>query len=138
MRKFTVILLALTSVGFLLSCSNGESTISISLAKEFTLTIGQTANISSENLTIKFVDVSSDSRCPSDVECPWAGQVKVILNIKNGSSSQQVELTQLGGGNAEGQKIGNYTYEFTVEPYPVSTHQIEKNEYRLLLTVSKS
>ncbi len=138
MKKLVGILLAATAVALLLSCSGSSANVSASLDKEFTLVIGQTAKISSENLTIKFMDVTADSRCPSDVECPWAGQVKVLLNIKSGSSSQEVELTQLGAGNDEGQKIGNYTYKFTVEPYPISTHQIEKSEYRLLLTVSKS
>lgn len=136
MRKLIGILFTLTTVMLLLGCGSA-STVNASLGKEFTLAIGQTATISGENLSIKFVDVTADSRCASDVECVWAGEVKVLLDIKSNGSSQQFELTQLGAGNAEGQKIGNYTYQFTVEPYPVSTHQIEKSEYRLVMTVSK-
>jgi uncharacterized lipoprotein YajG len=135
MRKTVSVLFILTTILLLFGCA--PSKVKASLDKEFTLAIGQTANISGENLTIKLLDVTADSRCASDVECVWAGEVKVLLDINSSGSSQQFELTQLGAGNAEGQKIGNYTCKFTVEPYPISTHQIEKSEYRLKMTVSK-
>jgi hypothetical protein len=136
MRKSIGILLTFTSVMLLVGCMNG-STVNTSLGTEFTLAIEQTASISSENLSIKFVDVTADSRCPSDVECPWAGEVKILLDIKNNGSLQRVELSQLGAGNNEGQKFGDYYYKFKVEPYPVSTHEIKKSEYRLIMTVTK-
>jgi hypothetical protein len=137
MIKLTAIIFAL-AIGILsVGCGN-TSTVNASLGNEFTLAIKQTASISGEDLSIKFVDVTADSRCPSGVECPWAGEVKILLNIKTNGSTQQIEMTQLGTGDNEGQKVGNYIYKFTVEPYPVSTHQIEKSEYRLNMTITKT
>jgi hypothetical protein len=44
-----------------------SSTNEVKLGQEFTLSIGQNAAITGENLTIKFAEVISDSRCPQGV-----------------------------------------------------------------------
>lgn len=49
--------------------------------KEFSLGIGQTANIEGEKLVIKFKAVVEDSRCPVNVVCVWAGNGKVEFEI---------------------------------------------------------
>ena len=49
--------------------------------KEFSLGIGQTANIEGEKLVIKFKAVLEDSRCPVNVVCVWAGNGKVELEV---------------------------------------------------------
>jgi hypothetical protein len=49
--------------------------------KEFSLGIGQTANIDGEKLVIKFKAVVEDSRCPVNVVCVWAGNGKVEFEI---------------------------------------------------------
>jgi hypothetical protein len=134
MRKLIGLLLVLTVISLLIGCTS--NTVKASLGKEFTLAIGQSATISSENLKIEFLDVTADSRCPKDVECFWAGEVTCLLDITTNGSAEQVELTQPGGSDA-GQIVGDYAYKFTVEPYPVSTRQIEKKDYRLKMTVSK-
>ncbi len=137
MRKIIGILFIFTTILLLISCT-GTSTVNASLNKEFKLKIGQTANISGENMSIKFIDVTADSRCASDVECVWAGEVKVLLGITVNGSYQQIEMTQPGLVDArDGQTVGVYKYQFTVEPYPISTKQIEKEDYRLKMTVSK-
>jgi len=56
--------------------------IKTSLDSSFQLTHNQTAIIESENLSIKFVNVAEDSRCPVGVQCVWPGQAKIELEIK--------------------------------------------------------
>lgn len=36
------------------------------------------------NKSVKFVKVLSDSRCPVDVTCVWAGEAKVLIEIYDG------------------------------------------------------
>ncbi len=137
MRKIIGIMFILMTTSLLFGCS-GTSTVKASLSKEFTLAIGQTAKISGENLSIEFIDVTTDSRCASDVQCVWAGEVKVLLGITVNGSYQQVEMTQPSLVDAQdGQPVGAYKYKFTVEPNPISTKQIEKEDYRLKMRVSK-
>ena len=45
------------------------------LDTEISLYIGESVIINDHGITLKFVDVLDDSRCPSDVECVWEGTV---------------------------------------------------------------
>jgi hypothetical protein len=136
MHKLIGFLTVLISISLLIGCTS--NTVKASLGKEFTLAIGQSASFSSENLKIEFLDITGDSRCAKDVECFWAGEVSCSLQITQNGISEQVKLTQPGLSDAgAGQTVGNYNYKFTVEPYPESTKEIEKKDYRLKMTVTK-
>lgn len=49
----------------LAGCGSNTGEVQASLGQEFTLSINQTATISGQNLSIKFIDVTEDSRCPT-------------------------------------------------------------------------
>lgn len=51
------------------------------LGKDFSLSAGQSANIESERLVIKFKTVLEDSRCPINAVCVWAGNAKVEIEV---------------------------------------------------------
>lgn len=77
--------------------------------------------------------IAEDSRCASDVQCVWAGRVKVAFNIQSpsGASTKELEPGQL-------MTTENLTITLdNVTPYPISTHKIQDDEYRVLVTVSK-
>jgi hypothetical protein len=112
----------------------------VSLGREFTLSVGQNATVAGEDLGIKFVEVVSDSRCPQGVTCIWAGEVSCLVEVAKGSAgTSRIVLTQSG---ADGQTfrpfLDGYETMFRVEPYPVAGKQIARNEYRLVMTVTKS
>lgn len=53
--------------------------------EEFVLSPGEEAKIEGTDLSVYFIDVESDSRCPADVECSSPGTVNVTINIfRNG------------------------------------------------------
>ena len=111
-----------------------------SLGQEFTLSIGQSALIQGENLAIKFIEVTSDSRCPSDVTCIWAGEVSCLTEVTKGNlNPYKLVLTQPGlTDQATTQDFDGYEFIFRVDPYPAAGKQITKDEYRLVMTVAKS
>ncbi len=44
-------------------------------------------------LTIKFVEIVEDSRCPPDVTCVWAGNAKIKLAVSKGKAAPKfIEL----------------------------------------------
>jgi hypothetical protein len=51
--------------------------------REFTLAVGETANIRGTELLVHFVGVGEDSRCPVDVQCPWQGDAEVRLELSS-------------------------------------------------------
>lgn len=116
-----------------------EDFIPAELNSQFQLKVNQTALIESENIKVKFLDVTEDSRCPSDVTCIWAGQVKILVNVlKNDQNMGDLTLTgQAGDELAVGTFDGFSIKLIKVDPYPVSTKKIELTEYIATLVVSK-
>jgi hypothetical protein len=53
--------------------------------------IGQTVYADGPRVTP--LAVLEDSRCPADVDCAWAGQVRLSVRVNLGSRSQTMELT---------------------------------------------
>src|SRR6185503_21019058 len=53
---------------------------------------GQSAVFDAENLAVKFIGIDSDSRCPSDVACVWAGEVVVRLSVRKDSRTQELSI----------------------------------------------
>jgi hypothetical protein len=111
----------------------------LSLDQEFTLNIGQTALIQAENMTIKFVDVTSDSRCPQDVTCIWEGEVNCSVEIIKDNHPFEMILTQTGlSDQLVTQVFGGYVIRYHIEPYPKNGNQLTNDEYQLSMTITKS
>ncbi len=53
---------------------------------------GETAKI--DDVRISPLKLLEDSRCPKDVQCVWAGQVRITAVVTWQARVQQVELTQ--------------------------------------------
>lgn len=110
-----------------------------SLEEEFILYINESVIIAGEDLRMKFIEVSEDSRCPKDVTCIWEGRVTAVVEISTDGSSQQLELSQPGLTDAPARETYmGYELTYKVEPYPEQAAvQIMADEYRLLLIVSR-
>lgn len=68
------------------------------LGSPFWLKLGQTAFIESDALQETFLDVISDSGCPVDVQCVWAGEAVISINItKNAQDLGNYELMLYSG-----------------------------------------
>jgi hypothetical protein len=118
-------------------CSKPVAT-GTSLGKEFTLTIGQSEAISGDNLSIKFIDVISDSRCPTGVTCIWAGEASCLVEITYQTSSFRKTLTQPGSTSEYTiTDFDHYDIQFNVQPYPEAGNQIPKKDYQLHLVITK-
>jgi len=121
-----------------LAACGGSAQVNANLGEEFSLSIGQTANIKGQDLQITFEDVIEDSRCPSDVTCIWAGRVSCIIKIVGDSSPYRMVLTEPGlSAQYTSVTYREYQLAFHVSPYPEAGQAIQKSEYRLQLIVSK-
>ncbi|WP_116810992.1 hypothetical protein [Steroidobacter cummioxidans] len=104
------------------------------LDQEVLLAPGERVVFGPPQLDVQFVRVSEDSRCPSDVTCVWAGQVKVQLSIRgNAGEAEQHEITA-----GEGATIGELRVAVVqVQPERISTREISPGEYRVTLQVER-
>ncbi|MHA1966513.1 MAG: hypothetical protein ACW964_01800 [Candidatus Hodarchaeales archaeon] len=103
---------------------------------EISLYIGETVIINDHGITLKFVDVLDDSRCPSDVECFWEGTVSLIINIQY--NSQNLGNYILNSSNLHKASFMGYFVRLKVlEPYPISTEIIPKSSYHATFLVNE-
>ena len=113
------------------------STVSAQRTQQVTVRVKQQTKIARGNLTIKFVELVEDSRCPKDANCVWAGNAKVTIRVtgRRGQSKTFDLNTNLPEKSArfDGYEItlGNVT------PYPASNVRIDRNGYRASFTVVK-
>jgi hypothetical protein len=118
------------------ACSPQPEEISIELGQEFSLMPNQSGSIESESLELRFREVINDSRCPKGVTCVWEGEVSCLVDITYMSSTSGIVLTQRGSGQSV-TSFKDYYISFQVQPYPEAGKDIDKEDYRLELTIDK-
>jgi serpin B len=116
----------------------------ITLGYPFYLSINQTASSQKDDILVRFVNVTEDSRCPTDVQCIWAGQVSILVELSRISDGQIVgELTLTKGPGDSGTLASKSIDGFIVglglvEPVPVSTKKIQLTDYIIQLVVKRA
>lgn len=119
----------------------GRPEVKVKLNQEFRLKVNQIAFIESENIKIKFLDGTEDSRCPSGVVCFWEGQVVVSVNIIKDAQEMDFNLTlrpRIGEGDLAVKDFDGYSIKLVnVEPYPESGVEIKPSEYIASFIIEK-
>jgi hypothetical protein len=114
----------------------GSDSIRAVIGKEFNLPVGDTAVIKDEQLTIRFVEVTSDSRCPSDVVCIQMGEAECLTIVNYEKLDYQVILKS--SGNLDNRlDFDRFTIIFNLLPYPAAATPITPDDYYLVITVKE-
>lgn len=95
--------------------------------------------------SIRFKEVISDSRCPKDVTCVWAGEAKVLIEIFENGKRMSEKLVVISPNITDkiplkfssGKKIYSIS-SFNLFPYPGTDSKKEGMNYRLELQVSEN
>jgi hypothetical protein len=93
---------------------------------------GQSALFDAENLEVKFVGIDSDSRCPSDVACVWAGEVVVRLTVRKDGRTKELAIKSNASLPVEGWVVA----VLDVLPPRSSSQRIAPADYRVTLKVT--
>jgi hypothetical protein len=130
-------LAAILMVFALAGCGTARSLESrtVELGVEVTMASGETVSVKATPLKVRFVAVTEDSRCPREVTCIWAGEVKVALEFHGSSPlAAQAEIAERGSTVA-----GAYRVTLVrVEPHPTSTARIAPQDYRATLKIDRA
>ncbi len=106
--------------------------------QEFKLLINKQKIVTKDKLTIKFVSLVEDSRCPTDTNCIWAGNAKINIKVTNKKgASKTLELNT----GLEPQIISFAGYEIklvNLTPAPATNIRINRNGYTATFLVSKT
>ena len=109
----------------------------IVLEQEFKLKIGETAKLKPEGMEVEFHSVAEDSRCPTGVNCVWAGNAKILLKVKK-DAGQPADVELNTNINPKTSRYLEYELRLReLRPYPASDTTIKSSEYEVTLTVHK-
>jgi len=118
--------------------SSAPISIEANLDSEFALQVNQSAEIKSEDMKITFLNITSDSRCPSDVTCIWQGQAGIELDVQKGEVESTVSLSIGGDSSPEESIFNSYLIQLVdLSPYPISTKNIQPEDYTATIKVTK-
>ena len=117
------------------ACAGSPTGPTTSLNTEFTLAPADVMTIDGTSLTVRFNDVSGDSRCPSDALCIQGGSAAVRITAQSNSSTRNYELHT--GSMQPVQHEGLTISLVQLMPYPFSSRKIPPEEYRATLKVTR-
>jgi len=118
--------------------SSAPISIEANLDSEFALQVNQSAEIKSEDMKITFLNITSDSRCPSDVTCIWQGQAGIELDVQKGEVESIVSLSIGGDSSPEESIFNSYLIQLVdLSPYPISTKNIQPEDYTATIKITK-
>jgi len=106
--------------------------------KDFTLSIGESVQVESGLGFIKFIKVLEDSRCPVNVTCVWAGNVKTEFEILD-NDRKKTSIFLNTGFQPNKVSLPGYTLQLlSVFPPKVEGAAISPEEYRVKLSIKQS
>jgi hypothetical protein len=106
--------------------------------QQLKLRINNQKAVVGSKLTIKFVSILEESRCPEGVNCIHAGNAKIQIKVaKRGGAAKTFELNTNFDPN--GISFEGYEIRLTnLDPVPKENVRINRNGYTATLVVSKS
>jgi hypothetical protein len=114
------------------SPTTGDIKVDISM----TVVPGQRVTVDGTTLTVQFIGVASDSRCPADALCVTQGDAVAVFEASVAASAGA--RLELGTSNSRRTaEVGTYSVELRgLDPYPfASLPPIQPSDYRATLRV---
>ena len=105
----------------------------VALGAEVTLAPGSTTSVAGAGITVRFVGVTEDSRCPVGATCVWQGEAKAQLAIAISQVTSQVTLVEGDNTIAGGYRVTLVR----VEPRPADGARIVADQYRATLKIDR-
>ena len=108
-----------------------------SLGQEFTVRIGKKVSLRDTKLSIRFVSVIEDSRCPQGVQCVWQGNAKASFEL-SGIERKPSTVRLNTGIEPKELEYSGYTVKLVkITPEPKSSERLAPRRYQATLVVSR-
>ncbi len=117
-----------------LACASGSTASDneeITPGEPFRLAVGEEVSLSSEDLMVRFVGVAGDSRCPTGVNCFWAGDAAVEVRLTRGDEETSVTVHTHGDQRfpRQAEAFGCTVHLEDLTPYPSTKAEIAPEDY---------
>ena len=128
---FALVLAAALSIG----CHGNPASASGQLPLTTTLHVGQQVSVS--GLRATFVAVTSDSRCPTNSVCVWAGEAILQFELSANRRAARYDLT-VNRPNPRPTTHEGYAIEVqSLQPYPADHRPTPQEDYRATVKISR-
>ena len=129
MRKILPFLLLIVAfIGLAQAKTQTENRVTVKVREQKTV---------NKQLSIRFVEMVGDSRCPADMRCVWAGNAKIKVELSGKGKSQIVELNT--GMKPQSVVYGGYEIKVVaLEPRIRTNVRINPDSYTATFSVTKS
>jgi hypothetical protein len=112
----------------------------VDLNERFRLAPQEVATVRDADVSVQFVSVTGDSRCPADALCIQGGDAIVHIRVIDGSDGGAPSSYELHTGDSRRATVTHKQVRIALvelQPYPFSSRTIAPGEYRATLTVSR-
>lgn len=114
-------------------------TIAIEPEKDFSLKVGDVAQLAGGALQIGMEGVTADSRCPKGEQCVWAGDATVRIWLRQGSGPKEVRDLHAAPGAVQAVRVLEHGLALVrLDPLPVTGRAIAGNAYVATLRLSRN
>ena len=129
MRKTILVLLLTLAFGNFLQAQTNQ---------KITVQVNQQKTLAKNKLTIKFVSLIEDSRCPTDTNCIQAGNARIQIQVKKANGAWKTfELNT--NDKPQAVSFAGYTIKLTdLNPKPATNIRINRFGYKAVFNVSKT
>jgi len=113
--------------------------IRVRMGQEFSLKVGQQAEVDGGRFRVRFGAVQNDSRCPVDVTCVWAGNAEVMIEAQAKRNRASLKLNTQGGDRfPNAGTLQRYTVELiSLQPQPRQSRANAVKQYMVTLVIRK-
>ena len=110
--------------------------IDVPLSQPFDLKIGEQVTIAGQDLELQFSEVLSDSRCPRNAQCFWAGAATIRIAVEKKPDRRETFTLRLPNSD-ERVTYGRYSISLKdLKPYPDADRQQRREDYVATLVVT--
>ena len=107
----------------------------MSLGQPFDLRAGESAVVPG-GLRVTFLRVVSDSRCPIDAICVWAGEAVLALKLSRGTDAPVEREVRADSSSPEISHLDYTIRAVAIAPYPRSDRKIPLEDFVATFTVT--
>jgi hypothetical protein len=119
----------------LAACGRGGAATELegTLGAPSQLAPGQSIVLAAEKIEVQFTGIATDSRCPTDVTCVWAGEVIARLAIRSDGKTTRHEVKESESATVDGYSVT----VLQVLPTRTSSQPIAAADYRVTLKITR-
>jgi hypothetical protein len=111
-------------------------TFAAQTAERQTVKINKQKKFARSKVTVKFVSLVEDSRCPEGTNCVWAGNAKIKIEVASGGRKETFEVNTTIG--PKGAAFDGYAINLIdLKPTPKANVKINRNSYTATFEVTR-